>query len=595
MSENFWRIHNGVTLTPQASAPTSPNDGDMYYDSTLNKLRVYQNGTWVSLSDSDGTILLDNGSAGAPSLAFTSDPDTGLFRSSANTLAFATNGTNVGSVDPNSTWVLGSSTGTRLHTINGSMFVNHTDTSAVYLEVNNNSLGAGDAYILIDVDGTGSPQLGFETPDGNVTMGIHTDNHFRLTRASTLLSSIDVDIADDGTITAGVAGSSRNHVINGAILTFQGSQNGLITFDIDNNNAGGSAATKIRIGTSGAADAWTHYVTNDTNAWSAGLLHSSDSFVIAESTTLASNNYFKIASGGAVTLGAPGGTQTHTLNGSGIEQTTTGSAFHRVQSTGASGTAQVRLQTKATDGGNTYFQLVPRGSTSFAIGTVAGETSLKFESGAFGSGSVRGVIDQDGNWTLGSSTSNTQTLNGSVLISSRFANGGALGSGSMLKLNGNDRTGTTQINIDGTTFTGSSAATSGIYGFLSGVTTSAASYTSGFVTNFYSQNITKGSGSTITRRVGYYVEPATGGTNNAAIADNASFSGNYFINSTSTNPSVIAGALTLGTASTSTHTLNTVTATSATAGSNGDVPAQVDGYITININGVAKKIPYYAT
>jgi hypothetical protein len=35
-------------------------------------------------------------------------------------------------------------------------------------------------------------------------------------------------------------------------------------------------------------------------------------------------------------------------------------------------------------------------------------------------------------------------------------------------------------------------------------------------------------------------------------------------------------------------------ATSATAGANGDVPAQVAGYLAVNINGTARKIPYYA-
>jgi hypothetical protein len=37
------------------------------------------------------------------------------------------------------------------------------------------------------------------------------------------------------------------------------------------------------------------------------------------------------------------------------------------------------------------------------------------------------------------------------------------------------------------------------------------------------------------------------------------------------------------------------TATSASAGANGDVPAQVVGYIVVNIAGTNRKIPYYAT
>jgi len=37
------------------------------------------------------------------------------------------------------------------------------------------------------------------------------------------------------------------------------------------------------------------------------------------------------------------------------------------------------------------------------------------------------------------------------------------------------------------------------------------------------------------------------------------------------------------------------TATGATAGTNGDVPAQVAGYLVVSINGTSRKIPYYAT
>jgi hypothetical protein len=37
------------------------------------------------------------------------------------------------------------------------------------------------------------------------------------------------------------------------------------------------------------------------------------------------------------------------------------------------------------------------------------------------------------------------------------------------------------------------------------------------------------------------------------------------------------------------------TGTAATAGSNGDVPAQVAGYLVVSINGTSRKIPYYAT
>jgi hypothetical protein len=45
---------------------------------------------------------------------------------------------------------------------------------------------------------------------------------------------------------------------------------------------------------------------------------------------------------------------------------------------------------------------------------------------------------------------------------------------------------------------------------------------------------------------------------------------------------------------TDTLTLATVTAASANTGASGAAPAQVAGYITTNINGTTRKIPFYA-
>ena len=40
---------------------------------------------------------------------------------------------------------------------------------------------------------------------------------------------------------------------------------------------------------------------------------------------------------------------------------------------------------------------------------------------------------------------------------------------------------------------------------------------------------------------------------------------------------------------------SSTTSTSATAGTNGGVPAQVAGYLVVSINGTSRKIPYYTT
>lgn len=57
MAVNHFKINKGISLVPQASSPGSPSNGDIYYDSGLNKFRKYENGAW---GDFGGTSV-DNG------------------------------------------------------------------------------------------------------------------------------------------------------------------------------------------------------------------------------------------------------------------------------------------------------------------------------------------------------------------------------------------------------------------------------------------------------------------------------------------------------------------------------------------------------
>lgn len=87
MAIDFMKVFKGLNFAGLASAPSSPANGDVYYDTTLQKLRCYQNGAWVNLSDTDGTVLLSDGSVGSPSLAFADDTDTGIYSSSNGDLS----------------------------------------------------------------------------------------------------------------------------------------------------------------------------------------------------------------------------------------------------------------------------------------------------------------------------------------------------------------------------------------------------------------------------------------------------------------------------------------------------------------------------
>lgn len=50
MADNHFKINRGLSLVPQASAPSNPSDGDIYYDDTLNKFRKYEDGAWSDIA-----------------------------------------------------------------------------------------------------------------------------------------------------------------------------------------------------------------------------------------------------------------------------------------------------------------------------------------------------------------------------------------------------------------------------------------------------------------------------------------------------------------------------------------------------------------
>lgn len=54
MADNHLKIYKGTTHVPQDSEPTNPVNGDMYYDQTLQKFRVFENNSWKALGEGGG-------------------------------------------------------------------------------------------------------------------------------------------------------------------------------------------------------------------------------------------------------------------------------------------------------------------------------------------------------------------------------------------------------------------------------------------------------------------------------------------------------------------------------------------------------------
>ena len=84
-----------VSNNSSATEPTTTYAYMWWADTTAGqlKLRNAADNAWVTIQELDGTMLMEDGTAGAPGLAFASDLDTGFYRPAANELGIATGGT----------------------------------------------------------------------------------------------------------------------------------------------------------------------------------------------------------------------------------------------------------------------------------------------------------------------------------------------------------------------------------------------------------------------------------------------------------------------------------------------------------------------
>ena len=95
------------------------------------------------------------------------------------------------------------------------------------------------------------------------------------------------------------------------------------------------------------------------------------------------------------------------------------------------------------------------------------------------------------------------------------------------------------------TIVGNASATSRVVAGVFDPRTQATSFTAGVLAGARILTPSIGAGSTVTRNIGLLFQGVgTSGTNNAFISDNETFTTNYFINSTSTSPSLFSGSIT---------------------------------------------------
>jgi len=285
-----------------------------------------------------------------------------------------------------------------------------------------------------------------------------------------------------------------------------------------------------------------------------------------------------ITSAGAFTIGISSA-HAHVLNGASLTANPGAGNTFNYQINGS--TSVVRFQAGSAGGTDPRIDI---------YGSSHASRASQFE---FYQGSTQVFdIDSTGIFTIGSSGfTSTHIVNGALSVTESFKTtktvsiGGIPGTGVGFRVaDALSLSGTTQYGILSSTIM-SSSATSEILTIASQVQTQNASFTCSLASAFNAVTASKGAASTITRLVNFYSSTQTAGTNNAAIADNFAFSGNYFIHSTGTAPSFLTGAIATARADVaSTATITAMSSTNSFVRITGSTITSIQG-ITAGIDG----------
>jgi hypothetical protein len=516
MAIDFMKVFKGINFAGQASAPSSPANGDTYYDTTLQKLRCYQNGAWVNLSDSDGTVLLDDGTVSAPSLAFINETGLGLYRKSAGVLAIAQGGVDLITFDTS--------------TIKTEEPIDADKN--IYIGLASDFPSGFDGHLaILRTDGTGSApfnEAGTGIYRSRVSSTAGRSSHLFYTGSPTTLA---MSIDQTQKITIGASGGTQTHIVNGGISvstdsSFSGHLNILGQKELRlQDTTGGEYVGHRAPGTVTSSHTYTWPaalpvgntvlqsdssgnlswvvaavgdIVNGGNSFGAAMtIGTNDAFALNFETNAVTKG--SVSSAGLWTLGESGGTQSHVINGNAhipsgnLRVGTTGLISASIEQSGILQTVQ------AADTASSHAALAVR--TTNAQGDC--------------SSTMRNLLILNMRTTTADTTDTNYLTNTELFsqftpsIGTTYTNSNRV---SQLLLNGPQNLGAGSLAISN----------------ASGIRFNANSTNSG------------------TRKTAISFGAWSGATNNAYIADNEAFTGDWFINSTSTAQTRINGSVGLG-------------------------------------------------
>lgn len=285
-----------LTITPSGAVSIGEGGGTQTHTANGN--------LDVSLSVGAG-----NGSAANPSFNFTTDGNTGFFRSAEDTIGVSFNGTNRINLSLN---------GLDFLTANG--IVNSVASLFFNVDSNNN-----DTASVFEVATNRSGASG-----GDVWLGIDSN----------------------GATTIGASGGTQTHTVNGQQL------------NLTNTNTNDLAGININPNGTGAAYLWFNH--DSAQDWITGV-SSSGSYSVSRGATVASTPEFQISNAGAVTMGESGSSEIITANTSQISLIgpSSSNAAHYIQADSGDALVHYRLSgvqswyTGLDDSDNDSFKISP--------------------------------------------------------------------------------------------------------------------------------------------------------------------------------------------------------------------------------------------
>ena len=198
-----------TTMTDLVPVPTNGQlligNGSAFVNSTLTAgtgISISNGAGSITINATDGNITLDDGTAAAPSLNFTNEPTTGLFRASANVMGFAVAGTSRATMTATGMTVTGTITPSgSVHAAAGAVgnpslaFLADQTTGLYRIGASNIGVAAGGAKVL-DIATTGLGVTGTLSVSGVATLGagaiLNTPASATLTNATGLPISTGV-------------------------------------------------------------------------------------------------------------------------------------------------------------------------------------------------------------------------------------------------------------------------------------------------------------------------------------------------------------------------------------------------------------------